>query len=75
MVAFNRRHFSRTDFSAFTVEVDHAGQILSIPLRSISTPTRSTRPFGSHKRREIDEPLSTTIWFKVYSTVQNSNLI
>src|SRR6266568_599448 len=47
MVAFSRRHFSRTVFSGFTAEVDHAGQILSIPLRSISTPTRSTRPFGS----------------------------
>ena len=31
MVAFSRRHFWRTNFSASTENVDHVGAILSIP--------------------------------------------
>ena len=45
MVAFSRRHFSRTDLASFTAEIDHAGQILSIPPRPISTLDSIDSPF------------------------------
>src|SRR3954449_9693837 len=51
MVAFSRRHLSRTVRSASTTpEVDHAGPSAVDPQRSILSATRSTRAFAGPKR-------------------------
>jgi hypothetical protein len=66
MVAFNRRHFWRTNLSAFTANVDHAERILSIPqlhffeFKSIDLPIRGPLVAEEACKISFDEVVEQT---------------